>query len=225
MQIKNTVKLFATAALLAGFVGSANAATIFVVDALATGQARGPAPDYGTNPTNATFDFSTGGDSAAGLSGTLSLDNVTSGFYETGLGSARTFNNGSASFISNGTATWTASGYTPGASVDVYAYWGGPQGNASSAASYSVNGGTAVVKDQRNATTDDLVLADPDGTGADFELLGSFTADGSGDVAVVLTPSGFTFVDAIAFVGAVPEPGSLALMGLGGLLMARRRRG
>ena len=96
----------------------------------------------------------------------------------------------------------------------------------SDAVSYSVNGvALGTTKSHKVASAADLVLADPDSTGANFESFGSFTADGSGQVQVVLTsPGGFAFVDAIAFSSAIPEPGSLALMGLGGLLIGARRR-
>lgn len=73
----------------------------------------------------------------------------------------------------------------------------------------------------------------PDGTTAEWatfdfaaqngingiRLVGNGAGNAGGDA------NGFIAVHEIAVEGVIPEPGSLALLGLGGLLIARRRRG
>ena len=63
-------------------------------------------------------------------------------------------------------------------------------------------------------------------------VFAGFVADGSGEVNIVVTDNSAYRDETIGgieisgdFVNVVPEPGSLALVGLGGLLIARRRRG
>ena len=145
----------------------------------------------------ADYDVSTGGDDTGGLTASASITGVNYGPE-----SASYWWHGVASYFNTAqTATWTVSGYTPGTTVHVYAHWrdSGTQGNADSAASYVVNGGTPVIKNQQQVPDADLTLND----GAQdhrFEILGSYTADGAGQVQVVLSHgNNYTAVDAVAF--------------------------
>jgi len=212
-------------ASLAFAAASADADMILVVDAP---NSVTPVRTYYTTapyagPVSQTFDLSTDGDSAAGLSGDL-VANVTGYWYETASLTSNINDDYMGEMNGAGdTATWTVNGYAPGTSVDVYATWRN-QGNFSSSSPYVINGGTAIFVDHRAAPAGDLVLADPAGGTEDFQLLGTATADGSGQVQVVLTTgTTFTPVDAVAFV-AIPEPATMALISLGGLAMLKRRR-
>jgi len=192
------------AVIVLALATSAPAAIIFVVDAPNSDTpVRGSystAP-YAAGAVSQTFDLSTGGDSAAGLSGNL-VANVDYYWYETGSINQNMNDDYMGEMNGAGnTATWTAGGYTPGANVDVYATWR-QQGNFSSNAPYVINGGTPTNIDHRVAPTADLVLADPAGGTEGFQLLGTGSADGSGQVQVVLTRgTTWTPVDAIAFSG------------------------
>jgi len=225
-QTKTTLAAIAGLALSV----SAHATVIFVVDApdSVTTRSYETTVPYGGNPVSATFDLSTGGDSAAGLSGTL-VSNSTGYWHETG-GLTASFNDdymGDMNKVGE-TATWTVTGYAPGATVSVYGTWRAPGAGATSAP-YSINGGSAIPISHQGGPTNDLVLNDPAGGTQGFELIGTGTADGSGQVQVVLTTGTggalWTPVDALAFSSAaVPEPSTTALLGLGGLALILRRR-
>lgn len=190
----------ATRSLVTGlsFPSLAVADIVFVVDAPASLGVRGAVPSY-AGPVSSTFDLSTGGDSATGLTGTLTLA-ATSGFYEPNR-DPQSFNGNSASFLRGptSTATWQASGYAPGSIVDVYATWA-IQKNLATVVPYHVNGGMTVTKSHQVAPVVDLALADPKGGTQIFELIGSYAANTSGEINVVVDGSGgFTSVDAMAF--------------------------
>jgi hypothetical protein len=89
--------------------------------------------------------------------------------------------------------------------VTVYATWR-QQGNFSTSAAYAINGVTAATINHTVAPVSDLVLNDPAGGTEGFQSIGTATADGSGQVQVVLTRgTSWTPVDAIVFVSMGPD--------------------
>ena len=258
MKATKTIALLLAVGMLLGLAGAAGATTIFVVDARndfnsTTRNTRSGSPYNGGNGGQ-TFDLSTGGDSAAGLSGTLTVTG-TAWFEEqrlappgvlgappvTGTAPSRqhaVFHGDYAGdMLSPDVATWTASGYVPGTVVNAYTHYT-VQGNYANAAPYSITGGPTVNVNMRTAVTPDLVLSDTV-KNHDFELLGQGIADPSGQVQVTLLGSsgsgGYTPVDAIALVttsvpaGApIPEPATMCALGLAvaglGGYVRKRRR-
>ena len=191
-----------------------------------------------TTGNSAIFDRSTDGDTAAGVSAMFSTnESVFPGADFFAWDGNRNFLSPFAGPV--GTATWTFSGLTSGSVFDVYASWVA-QGNLSTVAPYSINGGTAITKNQTVAPSADLVLMDAAAPSAvDFEFIGQGTVDGLGNITISATeatagPVGavnFIKLDAIAIsaVSAVPEvsaaiamPFVMGLVGFG--KMSRRRR-
>ena len=213
-------KTLLTSALILGSAVASQAAVIYVVDA-----------EGGANAFN-TYDMSTGGDTAAGLSGSFAQDASN---FVTNNEDQDYWGIQDAGFLTanGGTATWTVNGFTAGQTVNVYAHWReDAQGNADTLASYSVNGGTAVVYDQTTGagsfaadlTLNDTITGDPVATDLSFHLIGTALVDGTGQVQAIMTRgANFAEMDAVAFV-VVPEPSSAALLGLGGLALILRRR-
>jgi len=142
---RNMLTVVVMMAAIALASGAASATTIFVVDApndqnsLARGS-RSVSP-YNGAAVSQTFDLSTGGDSAAGLSGTLAVTR-TGWFEPNGPALAERFNDDYAGDMNGGNdiATWTATGYVPGTEVNVYSTWRS-RGHYAGAAPYTINGG------------------------------------------------------------------------------------
>src|SRR5690606_20770781 len=122
-------------------------------------------------------------------------------------------------------AQLTLSGLTPGAVLDfTFLAW-------RDRSSLS-NGNTRQSMITATGANSDTVTIDatdpPTGTGDYVGGLTGIIADGNGEVLIeVEAPSedgNFTYLNAMT-INVVPEPGSLALLGLGGLAMLGRRRG
>jgi hypothetical protein len=183
------------------------AEVIFVVDAPNDGfpfeGARPTDPTWDTNgdaidwPDTVieTFDESTAGDSSTGLSGSLHISGT--GWWEDAYLGSYYHGNYVGDLRQTDTATWTAMGFTPGQTVEVYANWH-TQFNYDSNAPYVINGGAPVFKnlnDDLGGTNpaSDLVLND--GTRkVNFELLDTVMADPNGQIQVVAS-SGVTTED------------------------------
>ena len=82
---------------------------------------------------------------------------------------------------------------------------------------------TTWTADGQSATTSGGTSSSTDGSGAFVSLTGLET-DGSGNLVITGFKSSNYGAAAAFELTAVPEPGSLALLGLGGLLMAANRR-
>ena len=211
MSLKRRLKNIFTLAVVAMVIGAAtaNAAVIFVVDAPNDEDTeRGSRPSAGTSwpaTVSQTFDLSTKGDSAAGLSGTLYVSG-TGWFEPSGPVLTERFNNDYAGDLGNAThtATWTATGYPSGTEVEVYSTWRS-RGHYAGSAPYSINGADPITVSMKVPSVGDLVLNDGF-KDVNFQFLGIGTADGAGQVQVVLSgESGWAPVDAIALVSEGPD--------------------
>ncbi len=183
--------------------------------------------DADNSNAGAAYDLSTGLDSTVGLTGSYSSSG-TPAWPDTSVPDEY-WGGTSAGFLNGGTvetATWTVSGFTVGQQVETFVHWRelGQVANNSTDASYSVNGGTAVLGNQKLQVPGDLVLNDGS-VDLSFFSLGTYIADGGGNVSIVMTAgSEFTAVDSAAFM-AIPEPATFGMVALfgGGILFIRRK--
>jgi len=156
---------------------------------------------------------------------------ITAGGQDTGQPDSwsgdRRWGNGGA----GDSANWAFDGLGDGV-YDVYASWkNGGQTNVSTAHYTGTDGFVAIDLDQRlGAAAFPGVVINDGANDVNFASLGQVTvADGTFTLTVDDSVTGadantFIFADAVAIKAAVPEPSSLALLGLGMISLLRRRR-
>ncbi|MEN8127770.1 MAG: hypothetical protein ABFR90_08190, partial [Planctomycetota bacterium] len=147
--------------------------------------------------TGILYDESTSGDSIGTIAGTFSEDSAPA--WNEGTGTPSLWNDTadtrSAYFLHTAghTATWTFAGLP--ANTDVMVYVNGRrtsdtvgQHNGDEAASYVVNGGTAIVIDQ-HIPPSDMQIDDPLADTVYYFSLGLHNTGASGQIVVVVTAS------------------------------------
>lgn len=163
--------------------------------------------DVNNTQVTSVYDKSTDGDTLGDLAGTYS----SSGAQWADPATTAYGGSHGGFFNTSGTATWTASGYVEGQTVEVYMCWF-TQHNTDATAHYSVTdqtGTTNLVVNQLVVAASDLIVND--GTrDLGFESFGIYKADANGTVTVVLTSDGvggegeYESMDAAAFRSPAP---------------------
>ena len=128
--------------------------------------------------------------------------------------------------VDDAQATWTFNNLTNGTYEVAVSYTRHP--NRASAAPYTIVGDTTYLVNQETVIASPVLLNDGSND-IPFEVLTTTATVASNQLVVQLdevanSGSDYIIADAVA-IRLVPEPGSLALLGLGGLLIGRRRRG
>lgn len=142
-----------------------------------------------------------------GQAGPAPFDDAT--IYEDNYGAANVGNSGRADF-----------GNLPDGANLVFTFSG-----LDDSLLYTVSGGYQHGNANFNTTWDiDGQSATTDNTGTGYITLSGLSTDGSGNLEITVTKSTQLFVSGLTLEAAVPEPGSMALLGLGGLAMLKRRR-
>jgi len=244
MQIKNTVKIFATTALLTGFVGTASAATITYVGGQNNLEAHTNDPTVGWRNATTVKPLDGDGDNILGTDGyDLSGSSAPLLLPSYVLSSAVAGNHNQTRGLVDDPADPTGS--------DIAGGWSGGSGSSGTFGTFVFQGTslatetlrlgvlydsdwsiawgtqtftlTQTVGGSATATTPTLTLAGDGVDAAFFDIAG--IQDGDTFVLSYTDISiGWAHIGGVTFDTVVPEPSSLAILGLGGLLIARRRR-
>mgnify|MGYP005841507639 CR=1 FL=1 len=167
-------------------------------------------------PDNETLDAPDRNDFISGATG-------VTGDYNTLL------NNGDR--VISGDAAITFTGLTIGTPYEIQ-FWASDTRNAAQDGLVLNDGGTANSPDAFNSDHATVLIDVTPGSSAGQFVIGTFTADSSSQSLLVRRWDNFDTTPTASFqtlvqawqVRAIPEPSSIALLGLGGLLVARRRR-
>lgn len=198
-------------------VAAAHAGVIAVID--------GGGPTYGDLAHVNIADLSTGGDTIGAMTGSF----ASAGGYGWQTGDSDYWNNTESDFGpgSASVATWTFGNLAVGSEWAVLSTWKA-QGNRSTAAPYTIDGGADILIDQQVAPTADLVL--DDGTASpssyNFQQIGTATVGAGGTLVVTLSGAAdnWVIVDAVA-IQAIPEPATLGMVAVfGGAILFIRRK-
>lgn len=244
MQIKNTLALFATAALLSGVIGSADAATVEYVGGQTNLEALTNDPAVGWRNATTAKPLDIDGDNILGTDG-----------YRMGSASYESL----PSYVSSATVAGnhnqlrgTIDDPLDPTGADLGAAWSGGSGSSGTFGTFVFQGTTLATETLRLGVLYDsdwnlgwgnqtFTLTQTVG-GTDSDTTPTLTLAGDGLDVVYFDVTGiqdgdtfvlsYTDVDinwaqitGVTFDTApVPEPGSLALLGLGGLMMIKRRR-
>lgn len=221
MKAASLLSAFASVAL----VGSAQAGVIFTSD-FSSDAVANPAPD--TLVDGWVFDNTLAGD----MNGATD-SNEHRVYDSSATGGARFDSRGWVSIVSGSFIYVDLGAATADTTYTVDAFIGAETGLSANTVDWSIEllvGSTFASATQLGVETG-VDLGDADGKNADeyHQLVASTGSTVTGNVYLKIERTGgingFIFVDDVAVdASPVPEPGSMALLGLGGMMLIRRRR-